>query len=78
MTYGASGTQVLVIRGRGTDLLLLALERSRGLLLRSGFKDRATTIKAKAKINHCKVGDTSRLLVSHDRGHVTIAISLDT
>ena len=64
--HGASETRVLVIRGRGTDLLLLALERSRGLLLYNEFKERATTIKAKARIDRCK-----------DRGHVTIATSLD-
>ena len=29
MANGASGTRVLVVRGRGTDLLLLVLERSR-------------------------------------------------
>ena len=64
---------MLVIRGRGTDLLLLALEKSKGLLLRSKFRDKATDIKAKARINRHKVGDTSRLLVSQDRGHVTTA-----
>ena len=64
--HGASETRVLVIRGRGTDLLLLALERSKELLLRSEFRDRATTIKAKVRIDHCK-----------DKGQVTIATSLD-
>ena len=49
---------------RKGDPLLLALERSRGLLLHSGFRDRATAIRAKARINHCKVRDTSRLPVS--------------
>ena len=58
MTNEASETRVLVVRGRGTDLLLLALESSIGFLLCSGFKDRATAIKAKARIVRRKVGDT--------------------
>ena len=74
MTHGASETRVLVIRKRGTDLLILALEIIKGLLLRSGFRDKTTI-----KIDHfCKVGDTSGLLVNKDRGHVTIATSLET
>ena len=51
MMHRAFGTQVLVVRGRGTNLFLLALERSIGLLLRSGFRDKATTIRAKARID---------------------------
>ena len=80
MTHGASGTSVLVVRGRGTNLLLLTMERSRGILLRRGFRDRTNAIKAKAKakIDRRKVGDTSGLLVNQDRGHVIIATSLGT
>ena len=72
MMHGASGTRVLVVRGRGTDLLLLALEISRGLLLRNELRDRATTM-----IDRHKVGDTLRLLVSQGRGHVAISTSLN-
>ena len=53
---------MLRIRERRTNLLLLAQERSRELLLRSGFKDRDRdrdmAIKAKAKVDHPRVGDT--------------------
>ena len=56
--------QVLVIRGRRLKLLLLARERSKGLLLREGFKDKVTATKAKARINHPKMGDTLGLLAS--------------
>ena len=41
MTHRASRMQVLKIRGRRANLLLLAQGRSKGLLLRKGFKDRA-------------------------------------
>ena len=71
MTHEASRMRVLVIRGRRVNSLLLARERSRGLLLREGFMDRAATIKAKAKISHPKMGDTLELLASHGRGHAT-------
>ena len=64
MTHRASKTRVLVERGRGTGLLLLALERSIGLLLYSRFRDMATTIRAKVRIDRRKVGDTLGLLVS--------------
>ena len=37
--HGPSRIPVLVIRGRRVNSLLLARERSRGLLLREGFKD---------------------------------------
>ena len=33
--------------------------------------DRAATIKAKAKISHPKMGDTSELLASQGRRHAT-------
>ena len=36
------------------------------------------TIKAKAKVNHTKMGDTSRLLAIQGKGHVSIATSLNT
>ena len=58
--------QVLVIRGRRVNSLLLAQERSKGLLLHEGFRDRvaATKAKAKAKISHPKMGNTLELLTS--------------
>ena len=64
MTHGASGMRVLVIRGRRVDSLLLARERSRGLLLHEGFRDKATATRAKAKISHPNMGDTLGLLAS--------------
>ena len=78
MTHRASEMRVLKIRGRTTNLLLLAQGRSKGLLLCKGFKDRVVAIKAKAKVNHPRVEKTSRLLASQGRGHVSIATSLDT
>ena len=42
-------------------LLFLAQGRSRGLLLHNGFKDKAAAIRAKAKVDHPRVGDTSGL-----------------
>ena len=68
---------VLKIRGRA-NLILLAQERNRGFLLYKGFKDSAATIRAKAKVDHPKVGDISRRLASQCREHVSIATSLDT
>ena len=53
--------RVLVLKGRRVNSLLLAWERSRGLLLREGFKDKAAATRAKARISHPKMGDTSRL-----------------
>ena len=52
-------------------------------MLCKGFRDKATATRvtatrAKAKISHPKMGDTSRLLASQGRGHVSIATSLDT
>ena len=64
MTHEASGMRVLVIRGRRVDSLLLARERSRGLILHEGFRDKAATTRAKAKISHPKMGDTLGLLAS--------------
>ena len=42
--------------------------------------DRAATIKAKAKVkvNHPMVGETSGLLAIQGKGHVSITTSLDT
>ena len=59
--HRAFGMRVLKIRGRRANLLLLTQGRSKGLLLRKGFKDRAEAIKAKARVNHPRVGETSRL-----------------
>ena len=78
MTHRASGMRVLVIRGRRVNYLLLARERSKGLLIHEGFEDKAAAIRAKAKINHPKMGDTTRLIANEGRGHVSIATSLDT
>ena len=55
--------RVLVERGRRTSFLL-AQERSRGLLLCEGFRDRAATPRAKARISHPKMGGTLGLLAS--------------
>ena len=43
--------------GRRTSVLL-ALERSRGLLLREGFRGKAVALKAKVRISHPKMGGT--------------------
>ena len=68
--HGTSGMWVLLkIRGGRVNLLLLAREISKGLLFREGFKDRAVAIRAKAR---------SGLQARQGRGHVSIAISLDT
>ena len=56
--------QVLVLRGRRVKTLPLARERSKGLMLHKGFRDRAEVIKAKARISHPKTGDTLGLLAS--------------
>ena len=45
----ASEMRVLDIRGRRTNLLLLAQEKSRGLIFHEDFRDKATAIKAKAR-----------------------------
>ena len=66
-----------MIRGRRANLLLTP-GRSRRLRLRTDLRDRAVAIKAKAKVNHPGVGDTSWLLASHCRERVSIATSLDT
>ena len=66
-----------MIRGRKVNLLL-APRRSRRLLLHTDLKDRAVATKSKAKVNHLRVGDTSRLLASQGRECVSIVTSLDT
>ena len=81
MTHEAFRMWVLKIRGRRVNLLLLAhlflltQRRSIRLLLRKNFRDKAMTIRAKAKVNHPKMGG---LLASQGRGYVTIITSLDT
>ena len=69
---------MLVLRGRRVNSRPLAWERSRGLLLHKGFRDRAATTRAKAKINHPKMGDTLELLASQGKECVSSATSLDT
>ena len=69
---------VLKIRGMRANLILLAQGRSRGLLLRKGFRERVVAIRAKVKVNHPRVGETSRLLANQGRGHVSIATNIDT
>ena len=49
--------RVLKIRGGRANLLLLAQERNRGVLFRKG-------IRAKARVDHPKVGDISGRLAS--------------
>ena len=46
------------------NLLLLVQERNRGVLLLKGFRDRVAAIKAKARVDHPKVGDISGHLAS--------------
>ena len=77
MTQGASGTWVLVLRGRRINLLL-ALRKSKRLLLDTDLKDKVVSTRAQAKVNHSRVGDTSRLLASQGRERVSIVTSLDT
>ena len=48
MTHEAFEMRVLVTRGKGTNLLL-AQERSRGLLLHENFKDMVAAIRTKAR-----------------------------
>ena len=76
--HGTSDMRVLRIRGRRANLLFLAKGGSRGLLLRSGFKDRATASKAKARADHLQVADLSGLTASQGKGHASIVIILDT
>ena len=46
-------------------------------MLRTDPRNRAVTTRAKAKVNHPGVGDTSEPLVSQGRERVSIATSLD-
>ena len=46
-------------------------------MLRTDPKNRAVTTKAKAKVNHPGVRDTSKLLASQGRERVSFATSLD-
>ena len=78
MTHGASGIWVLVLRGGRVNSLPLAWKRSRGLLLREGFRDKVTTTRAKGRISHPKMGGTLKLLASQARECVSIVTSLDT
>ena len=68
---------MLVLRGRRINLLQ-APRRSRRLLLRTNLRDRAVAVRTKAKVNHSRVGDTSRLLANQDRERVSIVTSLYT
>ena len=78
MTQRASEMRVLVIRGRRTKRLLLAWERSGGLLLCEGFRDRVAAPRAKARISHSKMGGISGLLASPGRECVSSATNLYT
>ena len=69
---------MLKIRGGTASLLFLAQGRSRSLLHYKSFRDRVTAIRAKGMVNRPKMGETSRLPDIQDRGHVSIATSLDT
>ena len=51
---------------------------SRRLLLLTDLRDRVMATRAKTKVNHSRVGDTSRLLASQGRERVSIVTSLDT
>ena len=57
--HGASEMRVLKIRKMRANLFLLARGKSRGLLLHKDFRDRVAAIRAKAKVNHPRVGATS-------------------
>ena len=47
-------------------------------MLHEGFRDKAAATRPKARINHPKMGGTSRLLASQGKGCVSSAISLNT
>ena len=76
--HETSEMRVLKIRGGRANLLLLTQERNGGVLLRKGFKDRVAAIRAKARVDHPKVGDISRSQASQYKEHVSITTSLDT
>ena len=77
MTCEASKIWVLVLRGRKIHLLPTR-ERSRKLMFRMEFRDRAVATRAKAKISCPRVENTSGLLASRSRERVSTATSLDT
>ena len=68
---------MLMLRGKRINLLL-APGRSRRLLLLTNLRDRVVDTRAKAKVNHSGVGDTSGLLASQGRECVSIVTNLDT
>ena len=76
--HKASRMRVPMLRGRRVNTLLLAMERSRGLLLCEGFKDRVAATRAKARISNPKMGGTSGLLASQGKECVSKSTSLDT
>ena len=51
---------------------------SERLLLHEGFKDKAATMKAKARINYPKIEDTSGLLASQGKEYVSRTTILGT
>ena len=70
--------RVLVLRGRRVNPLPLARERSRGLLIHEGFRERAAATRAKARISYLKMRDTLGLLANQGREYVSNDTSLDT
>ena len=76
-TCEAFGTWVIVLKERSVNVLL-ALGRSRRLLFRTDLRDRTVATRVKAKVNYPRVGDTSGLLPSQGREHVSIVTILDT
>ena len=78
MTHEASRIRVLVVREMRVSSLLLAEERSRGLMLSEGFRDMAAATRAKARISHPKIGGTLGLLASQGRECVSSATNLGT
>ena len=77
MTHRAFVIRVLV-RRRKRISLLLAQGKSRGLMLHEDFREKAVATKAKARISHPKMRDTSGLLANQGRECVSSATSLDT
>ena len=78
MTQGTFGMWELKIREWRSNLLLLAQERNKEVLLHRGFRDRVAAIRAKVRGDHPKVGDISRFRANQCKEHVSIATSLDT
>ena len=67
---------MLVLRG-GRINLLLVLRKSKRILLCTDHWDRVVATRAKAKVNHSGVGDTSGLLANQGRERVFIVTSVD-